>query len=844
MRGTDLPITGLLVGGPRTHQAVLVEAIPRRAYRRDSSWSESYKLRQKLFAIITTLGLSLLAIAVHAQESGAAALELNVGTGPPIKLLRVDHDTVDISIDGRIDEKIWQGIEPIGEMRVTKPDTLAKVPYETDIRMFYTERGIYVSFDMEQPQDSIIERFVARDEFHVSRDRVDFTLDTSGDGRYGYWMGLSLGDSQMDGTILPERQFAASWDGAWYGATGRSDRGWVAEFYVPWSQMAMPKAAGGRRIGLKTSRWVAHLNEDWAWPWLTETQARFISRFQPLELEDVNPRQNWSVFPYVSGTVDSVTDEKHYKAGMDLFWRPSTNFQLTGTVNPDFGSVEADNVVVNLTADETFFPEKRLFFQEGQEIFNLTGRRQPFGQQPVSVLNTRRIGGRPRDVALPAGVELPTREEIKTADIVAAAKATGQFGSFRYGILAAVEDGTNYVADDNLRYTQEGRDFGAFRVLYEDSKGAAYRGLGWITTIVAHPEADAVVHGSDFHYLTTSGKWNINGQLLFSDRDETGTGTGGTADIKFTQRQGLQYTLKIAVLDDTIDVNDLGFQTRNDVTDIQFKTDWNRSGLTRVRNFRLSPFARYEENGDGYRTNSAVGVEGELTFNNLSRINGFCAYLPQRYDDRNSFGNGTFEVQDRARGEIDFNTDESRAVSLSGKLAYAGEFVYGASVDSQVGINWHPRGNLGMSLSVLHSDKDGWLLHQEDQNFTAFKGAQWQPQFSLEYFPSAKQQLRVSMQWIGIRAIENRFYTLAAGDTTLVEGPKPPGASDDFAISQLNFQLRYRWQIAPLSDLFVVYTRGDKKQVGLQEFDELFRDSWNDPLGDQLVVKLRYRFGS
>jgi len=156
-------------------------------------------LRQKLLALVLALALGTTSDNANAQED--ESLELDVGAGAPIKLLRVNHDALDIEIDGRIDETVWQRIQPIGEMKVTKPDSLTDVPYQTDVRIFYTEIGIYLSFDLEQPADTIIERFVARDEMHVSRDWVGFTLDTSGDGRYGYWMIVSL--RQPDGWHHP-----------------------------------------------------------------------------------------------------------------------------------------------------------------------------------------------------------------------------------------------------------------------------------------------------------------------------------------------------------------------------------------------------------------------------------------------------------------------------------------------------------------------------------------------------------------------------------------------------------------------------------------------------------------
>lgn len=115
---------------------------------------------------------------------------------------------------------------------------------------------------------------------------------------------------------------------------------------------------------------------------------------------------------------------------------------------------------------------------------------------------------------------------------------------------------------------------------------------------------------------------------------------------------------------------------------------------------------------------------------------------------------------------------------------------------------------------------------------------------SFDYFPSATQQFRLILQWVGLRALEDEFFRLEDGSTKLMPGPKPPGETDDFSISELNFQVRYRWQIAPLSDLFVVYTKADSRETTLNSFKNLFEDSWNQPLGDQLVVKLRYRLGS
>ncbi len=795
--------------------------------------------------LLTAVSLLVIGIPIHAQETIITASDTagtNQESADPIPLTRFNDREANINIDGHVDEPAWAGLRAYNEMKVLVPDTLAAVPYKTDVRLFYTEKGLYVSFDMEQSKETVVKRLTVRDVRDINRDYVTVTLDTSGEGRYGYWVSLALGDTKIDGTILPERQYSRNWDGAWYGATRTTDKGWSAEFFVPWSQMAMPKTEGIRRIGVYTSRRVAHLDETWGWPTLPRSQARFMSRLQPLELDGVNPRQQWSLFPFASSTYDRIDDDVHYKAGLDVFWRPSSNFQLTATGNPDFGTVDSDDVIVNLTADETFFPEKRLFFQEGQEIFNTTPRSDSDSAQTLIIVNTRRIGGRPRPPALPPGVSLPTRERIQPSELFGAVKATGQIASFRYGVLGAWEDDTDFAVGA-LRLNQEGRSFGAVRVLYEDNHGAAYRGLGFISTIVAHPEADAIVHGVDFHFLASTGRWNVDGQILYSILDAASDGLGAFADITYTPRQGLKHSLALTAFDDKIDVNDFGFQLRNDIKEAWYRMEWVKSGLTRIRDFKISPFLRYEVNGEGFRTNNALASSFEFTLNNLGKVNIFAAHFPKRFDDRNSFGNGTFDVVARTFFDIEYKTDAAKPVSVFGKVGYKGEFIGGYSLETKAGITWRPGNNIIVELQATYKDRNGWLLHQEDKNFTAFNATQWQPKFKFDYFPTARQQFQIALQWVGIRAREDEFFTLQDVGTALIAGPKPPGPTDDFSVSQLNFQLRYRWQIAPLSDLLVVYTKADSRRASLNAFRGLFQDSWNDPIGDQLVVKLRYRFG-
>ena len=176
----------------------------------------------------------------HGRETRQAGVVLGNYPGGAISLDRFDHANIDIDIDGRVDEDIWAGLSTHGNLEVTEPDTLGAPSFRTDLRIFYTERGIFISFDMEQSPETLVERYSVRDNFQMIRDSVSISLDMSGSGRYGYWVSLSLGDNQADGTILPERQYSRNWDGAWYGATAVTETGWSAEFFVPGRRWRCP----------------------------------------------------------------------------------------------------------------------------------------------------------------------------------------------------------------------------------------------------------------------------------------------------------------------------------------------------------------------------------------------------------------------------------------------------------------------------------------------------------------------------------------------------------------------------------------------------------------------------
>ncbi len=792
------------------------------------------------------------------SPASTAPVVLETASGTSIELVRKGEDH-DLKIDGFVDEAFWQQVPVIDEFVVLEPDTLAPGQHPTRMRVTYSPKGIYVAAEMEQPPETLVRRLSGRD-VRDNRDSFSVTIDTSGEGRYGFWFGINLGDSLMDGTVLPERTFSSDWDGPWRGRSQRTDTGWSMEMYIPWGVVSMPASGPVRKVGMYVSRKVAYLDERWGWPALPPTQPKFMSALQSLEMRGVEPRQQYHIYPFTAAAYDWVDEEPRYRTGVDVFWRPSSNFQLNATVNPDFGIVESDDVVINLTATETFFPEKRLFFLEGQEIFVASPRADTRGRGvgnqglPYTMVNTRRIGGKPRAPVVGANIEVPQRELVQRTELTGAVKTTGQFSNFRYGFMGAFEeevkfDVLNNGVPNNLH--QDGNDYGIARLLYENTEGGGYKALGVLSTAVLNPDRDAIAHGIDTHFLSANGKVKIDGQFMTSDIDGEETGYGGFLDFELTYRQGLQHRIGLEYFDEHIDINDLGFLQRNDEYRIRSALQWTRSDLSWARENQFDIRGFLQKNlSESLFTGGGVFLSNRASLNDLSQITARLNYFAPVFDDLNSFGNGTYKIEEMIVADLKWQSDTTRRFSVTGGLTYAEEKLGAPSYGASAGFVWRPIDQLSLEFDVRYTDSDGWLLHQNDDLFATFETEQWMPRFSLEYFINARQQFRIALQWVGIRAQEDEFYRVPARPGHLVPTVKPtgPGFRDsyDFSVSQYSLQLRYRWEIAPLSDIFLVYTRQADLSAALGEdgFNDIFETAWRDPLADVFVFKIRYRFGS
>ncbi len=815
-------------------------------------------------------------IAAAAERDGLAEAEI-IGAldGIPmykIEVTEIDHGSTGIRLDGVVDEPIWQTVAPHDRMLVAVPATARRGRYPTDVRLLATERGLYVGAVLYQDPATLVMRRAVRD-LQMDRDTVGITLDTSGDGKFAYWFTLALGDSVQDGKVLPERNYSIDWDGRWIGRTARREDGWSAELYFPWSMMSLPAVAGPRTIGFAITRQISSENARYQWPGHAYSSPQFVTALNHMVVDGVDPRQEVSVIPFAAFTADRAHDDDDLRVGADFTWKPSPSAEFAGTLLPDFGSVEADDVVLNLSAQETFFPEKRLFFLEGNEVFDTSTRASPGSQlrlitnenyattsrrvfmnsyipAPISLFNTRRIGGTPTQVTVPAGVTPLRGEFALPTELYGAAKVTGSAAPVRYGVLAALEEDVTLRgfdaadADGPVTIRADGREFGAARLLYEHV-GDSRASLGYLGTAVRGPLFDAYAHGVDGKFTSGDGRWIAESLLIATDRDGV-RGNAALLDVQLAADSRYQHRVSLDWFDEDVNFNDLGFLQRNDYRGAQYTLLYahpNTGGtVTDVRgtvivNARQSVSEHHLVDGGVFWRNSLV-----LPGRNTVRTG--LGFRPGGYEDRDSRGNGAYRTDDRVWSELLLATDASRTMSWSLNLGAEQEQLGDWTYLLGGGFTWRAGAGLSLDFDLGYRDRGGWMVYQGGRNFGRFDADELTSKLKFNWFVTAAHQLGLTVQWVGARAREDGFFAVPAGDGSLVPAARTL-PDHDFTVSLFTLQARYRWEIAPLTDLYVVYNRSNTlpNQVDAG-FGDLLRDVYRDPIIDSVVVKLRWRFGN
>src|SRR5690606_3915882 len=480
----------------------------------------------------------------------------SVSTSPVVYAVKINQV---LNIDGILNEEAWNKILPIKQFTQRDPDEGKKPTQKTEVRIGYDDAALYIGARMyDTSPDSIITRLVRRD-VDITSDFFLVYLDPYYDRRSGFYFGVNAAGTHYDGVLYNDTWSDNTWDGVWEGKVNIDDKGWTAELKIPFSQLRFHK--NHENVwGINLKRIIARNNEEDYFVYVPKNENGMVSRFAQLKgINGIVPPGNFEILPYVTTRAeythpqpnDPFNSGSDYKPGFgaDIKMGLGTNLNLNATINPDFGQVEIDPAVINLSDIETFFNEKRPFFVEGSTIFNFGqgGATNYWGfncANPI-IFYSRMIGRAPQGTVPEADYsDLPDGTHI-----LGAAKISGKIGdNWNVGVIQSLtqreyanlySNGIRSEAEiEPLSY------YGIFRAQKELNEG--YQGLGFISTITSRFFKDdklkndlnnnAYVFGIDgWTFLDSSKTWVISGWTGLSHL------TGSNSRIASVQTNSQHY---------------------------------------------------------------------------------------------------------------------------------------------------------------------------------------------------------------------------------------------------------------------------------------------------------------
>ena len=559
-------------------------------------------MRPRLLSVLPVLASTALASSLSAQA--APRLEAARATAP-------------IALDGRLDDAAWRDAPVARGFTQRRPHARSAATQATEVRVLHDDAHLYVGFRLLDAAPDSIVAIRARRDFAGHSDWAHVLVDGYRDRRTAYRFSVNaagvIADAMIQGDEEDDEQ--PGWDAVWDARVARDAGGWSAELRIPLGQLRFTAAGDGAgEWGIQFVRDVGRSGERSLWAPAGPTEPGWVSRFGTLGGLALQPARRLETVPYLLGRLRRApgdpADPFHQptelspQAGLDLRWGPTTDLTLTATINPDFGEVEADPSEVNLTAQETFLAERRPFFLEGADLFQLEMAEAPWMHGSERVFHSRRIGrgvqGSPPGDALWSDADPVSR-------ILGAAKLTGKLRD-RWSLAAltattGAERATWLDADSaTRRATIEPLTNFALARVSRRARGNDLAVGGVLTAVHRRLTSDfrllpasAWVGGVDGRLRFGGGDWDLTGALLGSrlagdaeaidavrrngvhrhqrpDADHIDYAPGATAlagtsaMVNLSKNAGRwRGTLAAHAISPGFDANDLGFHTTSDL---------------------------------------------------------------------------------------------------------------------------------------------------------------------------------------------------------------------------------------------------------------------------------------
>jgi hypothetical protein len=564
---------------------------------------------------------------------------------------------------------------------------------------------------------------------------------------------VGAGGYIFDAVMFNDGWHDNSWDAVWLSESRVTENGWNAELRIPFSQLNFtPKAE--QVWGVNVVRNCKRLQSTDYLFHRARNESGHISRYPDLVgIEGIEPSANREarIHGVSKGEFLQARDgnpfndgsEYGYDVGGNLKWGLTSNLTLNATINPDFGQVEVDPAVVNLSDFETFFPEKRPFFVQDANVFQFgrdgTNNNWNFNWMDPMLFYSRRVGRSPQ---LGMDGDADYAESPNGTTILGAAKLTGKVGNLSIGGLSALTAREHHemaMGEDRSKELAEPlTSYNLIRATHSSSDARRAFGLMFTGTerdLSDEKSRETLTRGAysggvdGWTYLDRDEKWAMRGYAAGSwitgdagaidrkqrssqrymhrpdadhlDYDPNRTSLGGWSSRVMLNKQKGDYMLNTALgaTSPGFEINDLGFQSRADVvnTHLAFGRSWNEPrGIVRGRNANVSTYWTWDF--DGTRTGGGIGASGWTQFTNYWSVNGGVFYNPERNSNTITRGGPIMRLPVNREFNLGFSSDSRKSWRAS---AHGGASWGGTDESSAWGnVDFSIKPSSALSLSV------------------------------------------------------------------------------------------------------------------------------------------------
>ena len=740
-----------------------------------------------------------------------------------------------IVIDGILDEPEWANAFSISEFYQTSPFNLQKSEGETLVYIFSNEDGIYVGFINKQSNSSMLSKKTLRDEMTSLSDKNSINIDFDGDGNKAYILAVNLGDSLFDAIKIKTGDFKTDWDGDWIAKTKRHDGYWVSEFYLPWSLVLMNQPAGNKRT-IKYSVLRYKANEQ-IWVSSTGSMASRPDYFEKLDSLEIDnyTKSKLNFFPYVSSNQNSITKFEDNKIGAEIFYNSGTGKQINATFNPDFGQAESDDVVINFSARETFYSEKRAFFNENQSLFNINN------YDRYAVMNTRRIGSAPSyKCSEEENIDECENSKKNYSDIDYALRYSQKTGKTELGFFTARETDESFSVGRNFYALRSRTDLGN-------------KTLGYMLTHVDDSFNNKTASVSVIDYVNVkSDQLTYFTDLLFSEKDD---------DSRFGYRSQFNYqpsnfsyiSGSILYFDENFQLNDFGYLRRADWIHIGLG-----GGLKQINFSKESPINQidinvdfnYDADTNGNSNPIRIDQKNEITFKDTSKLKFDFGIKTSGKNTTITRKNPDFpfvKIKKKKNITLDFEAVNYKFWTYDWRISFEKGDKYNSwNSDGykrefyKIAGSYFPNDNLKINLQYRVRKENEWLIWTEDNKFGLYDSEQDTVSIGLNWFSGNKHEIRLKSQFVALQA-DNPQSLISDNGGYLYD-------SDDlikpFTQGVVSFQVRYKYEIAPLSYLYLVYSKGGTSYDEDEDYSksDIFNQPWNNPSDEVYSIKFRLKY--